>query len=112
MLLELKREHLDVICQCGSQAQPRRLLSLPSHLHARSPFRTTSDLARDYQVVAIEIDWKDVCGLNYHNPLCMDGRLVIEAARLTKRQFTNVRFELQSAPLQPCTLLALNTSRA
>ncbi|KAL3156758.1 hypothetical protein ABBQ38_001033 [Trebouxia sp. C0009 RCD-2024] len=41
-------------------------------------------------VVAFEIKWDDVCGLNYHNPLCLDGRVVMEAAKLTKRQFLTV----------------------
>lgn len=41
-------------------------------------------------VVAFEIKWEDICGLNYHNPLCIDGRVVMEAAKLTKRQFLTV----------------------
>ena len=41
-------------------------------------------------VVAFEIKWEDICGFNYHNPLCIDGRVVMEAAKLTKRQFLTV----------------------
>lgn len=41
-------------------------------------------------VVAFEIKWEDVLGFSYHNPLCLDGRVVIEAAKLTKRQFLTV----------------------
>ena len=59
-------------------------------LNAKSPFKTSSCRAGDYLVVAFEIRWEDVCGFNYHNPLCNDGRVVIEAASLTKRQFLTV----------------------
>ena len=50
-------------------------------------------------MVSLEIDWKDICGLNYYNPLCNDGRVVIEAAKLTKRQFASVSL----VQLQCCT---------
>lgn len=49
-------------------------------------------------VVAFEIKWEDICGLNYHNPLCIDGRVVMEAAKLTKRQFLTVSM----CPLSAC----------
>lgn len=48
--------------------------------------------------VGFEIKWEDVCGFNYHNPLCNDGRIVIEAAKLTKRQFLTVRCTLPWTP--------------
>ena len=72
------------------QAPPRRLFSLPSQLNAKSPFRTSSGTAGRFRSVAFEIEWKDICGFNYFNPLCNDGRVVIEAAKLTKRQFMTV----------------------
>ena len=72
------------------QAQSKKLFRLVSQLNAKSPFRTSSCKAGAYMVVAFEIKWDDVCGLNYHNPLCLDGRVVMEAAKLTKRQFLTV----------------------
>ena len=54
-------------------------------------------------VVAFEIKWEDICGLNYHNPLCNDGRLVMEAAKLTKRQFLTVSTH------KPCAYCATQT---
>lgn len=62
-------------------------------------------------VVAFEIKWEDICGLNYHNPLCIDGRVVLEAAKLTKRQFLTVslpapvashtNYQTRLKPLEP-----------
>ena len=76
--------------QSALQAQSTRLFRLVSQLNARSPFRTSSSQAGPYMAVAFEIKWEDICGFNYHNPLCIDGRVVIEAAKLTKRQFVTV----------------------
>ena len=77
------------------QAQSKRLFKLVKQLNTKSPFKTSSCSAGPYTVVAFEIRWEDICGFNYHNPLCMDGRVVIEAAKLTKRQFLTVGDNLQ-----------------
>ncbi len=73
------------------QAHSRRLFKIVKQLNAKSPFRTSSCRAGNYLVVGFEISWEDMCGLNYHNPLCQPGRVVIEAANVTKRQFLTVR---------------------
>ena len=57
--------------------------------------------------MAFEIKWEDICGLNYHNPLCNDGRVVIEAANLTKRQFLTV-----CNPGQACCTLVWSTGHS
>lgn len=75
----------------GQQAQSKKLFRLVSQLNAKSPFRTSSCKAGAYMVVAFEIKWEDVLGFSYHNPLCLDGRVVIEAAKLTKRQFLTMK---------------------
>ncbi len=38
-------------------------------------------------VVAFEVDLAEVCGLDYVWRLCEDGRLVVEARRVVKREF-------------------------
>ncbi|KAL0032280.1 hypothetical protein WJX79_002214 [Trebouxia sp. C0005] len=75
----------------GQQAHSRRLFKIVKQLNAKSPFRTSSCGAGNYLVVGFEIKWEDVCGLNYHNPLCQPGRVVIEAAHVTKRQFLTMK---------------------
>lgn len=75
---------------CAVQVQSKKLFRLVSQLNVKSPFRTSSCKAGAYMVVAFEIKWEDICGFNYHNPLCIDGRVVMEAAKLTKRQFLTV----------------------
>lgn len=75
----------------GQQAHSRRLFKIVKQLNAKSPFRTSSCRAGNYLVVGFEINWEDVCGLNYHNPLCQPGRVVIEAAHVTKRQFLTMK---------------------
>ncbi|DBA96501.1 TPA: hypothetical protein ACH3X1_015380 [Trebouxia sp. C0004] len=76
---------------CGQQAHSRRLFKIVKQLNAKSPFRTSSCRAGNYLVVSFEINWEDVCGFNYHNPLCQPGRVVIEAAHVTKRQFLTMK---------------------
>ena len=38
-------------------------------------------------VLAYEVSYADVAGLDYRNPLCDDGRLAIEVRAVTKRAF-------------------------
>lgn len=58
-----------------------------------SPFNSThwnSSSISDC-VVAFEVEYDAVVGLDYSNPLCQDGRLVIEAGKVIKREFVSVR---------------------
>jgi ribosomal protein L34 len=42
-------------------------------------------------VVAFEVDLAEVCGLDYVWRLCEDGRLVLEARQVVKREFLTAR---------------------
>ena len=42
-------------------------------------------------VVAFEVEWSAIVGVDYVNPLCQDGRLVLEARSVCKREFHTVR---------------------
>ena len=46
--------------------------------------------AAQHVVLTYEITHEDVVGLDYVNPLCVDGRIAIEARRVTKRAFSNL----------------------
>jgi len=54
-----------------------------------SPFRDQGGRVA-YRVIAFEVPWRDVTGMDYTNPLCFDGRLVFECVRLVKREFQNL----------------------
>ena len=41
-------------------------------------------------VVAFEVDWNHVVGMDYINTLCVDGRMVLEAHHVIKRIFLTV----------------------
>ncbi len=41
-------------------------------------------------VLAFEVDLSEVCGLDYVWRLCEDGRLVVEARLVVKREFLTV----------------------
>lgn len=82
---------------CAMQAHSTRLFRIVKQLQTKSPFKTSSCSAGPYTVSAFEISWQDVCGFDYFNPLCSDGRVVIEASKLTKRQFLTVSGKLESA---------------
>lgn len=59
-------------------------------LDVHSPFGTVGAGSREL-VVAFEVLWSDVQGIDYTNPLLVDGRIVLEAAQVTKREFSSVR---------------------
>lgn len=54
-----------------------------------SPFRDQGGRVA-YRVIAFEVPWRDVTGMDYNNPLCFDGRLVFECAKLIKREFRDL----------------------
>ncbi|CAL8460798.1 g329 [Coccomyxa elongata] len=42
-------------------------------------------------VLAFEVEWSSICGMDYSNPLCQDGRVVVEAKQVIKREFQTVQ---------------------
>jgi hypothetical protein len=46
--------------------------------------------AAQHVVLTYEITFENIVGLDYVNPLCFDGRVAIEARRVTKRAFSNL----------------------
>ena len=54
-----------------------------------SPFHHSRGAENGY-VIAFEVEWGHICGLDYSNPLCQDGRLVVEATHVIKREFQTV----------------------
>lgn len=58
-------------------------------LNAATPF--TSCRQGKVSVIAFEVEWQQVVGLDYVNPLCQDGRVVLEAHNIIKREFKSVR---------------------
>lgn len=57
---------------------------------ASSPFHHSRGHDNGY-VIAFEIEWGNICGMDYSNPLCQDGRMVLEAMHVVKREFLTVR---------------------
>lgn len=43
-------------------------------------------------VVAFEVAWRNIKGIDYKNPLCSDGKVVFEAYSIQRRAFPSVRF--------------------
>lgn len=54
-----------------------------------SPFHHTRGRESGY-VIAFEVEWGHMSGLDYSNPLCQDGRVVVEATHVIKREFQSV----------------------
>lgn len=42
-------------------------------------------------VVAFEVAWRNIMGIDYKNPLCSDGKVVFEAYSIQRRAFPSVR---------------------
>lgn len=61
------------------------------HLTAHSPFQNTQGPSN---VLAFEIGWGNIVGLDYSNPLCLPGRVVLEAKHVIKREFLSVSYVL------------------
>lgn len=57
-------------------------------LTAGSPFKGSHRFPGS--VLAFELQWKYVVGIDYSNPLCLPGRLVLEANNIVKHEFTCV----------------------
>eukprot|EP00798_Chlamydomonas_sp_ICE-L_P014123 gene14123-20079_t len=85
----------------GSRMEPRQLLSQVRQLLDKrnplvAPFKelgqymegTNSESAG--WVVALEVPWGGIVGIDYLNPLHADGRLVLEAKSVTKRVFDSL----------------------
>jgi hypothetical protein len=71
-------------------------------LSSSSPFQSSH---RSWQgsahVVALEVDWDSICGLDYLNQLCTDGRVVLEAHHIVKRVFRTVRHSFVGKVKEP-----------
>lgn len=77
-----------------------------SQLGAKSPFHST--FYKGGCVCAFEVPLAAICGLDYTNPLCQPGRVVVEAHGMRKREFKTVRAHAAAGcrparvhPLQP-----------
>lgn len=57
-----------------------------TRLAASSPFKSRANGG----VLVYEVDWKHVVGMDYSNPLCLPGRVVLEARQVMKREFLRV----------------------
>ena len=64
---------------------------------AASPFHHSRGQESGY-VLAFEVELHSICGLDYSNPLILDGRMVIEANHVVKREIS------YSASLAGCIL--------
>ena len=62
----------------------------PGAASAGAPAHASGFRAAQHVVLTYEITFEDVVGLDYINPLCFDGRVAIEARRVTKRAFSNL----------------------
>lgn len=61
-------------------------------LGAESPFSFHPSSARGEGVVfGFEVGWKHVKGVNYLNPLVHQGKLVLEACEVEKKEFLNIK---------------------
>ena len=58
------------------------------HLTTGSPFRSSQTDAGC--VLAFELEWKNIGGIDYSNPLCLPGRLVLESKSVLRREFCTV----------------------
>jgi hypothetical protein len=56
---------------------------------AASPFHHSRGEDSGY-VLAFEVDLQSICGMDYSNPLILDGRMVLEANHVVKREFLTV----------------------
>ena len=72
---------------------------------AASPFHHSRGQESGY-VLAFEVELHSICGLDYSNPLILDGRMVIEANHVVKREFLTVR------TLLGCMLVLLEDSQS
>ena len=66
---------------------------------AASPFHHSRGEDSGY-VLAFEVELQSICGMDYSNPLILDGRLVLEAKYVVKREFLTVWF----SPAPPALL--------
>ncbi|CAL5219001.1 g756 [Coccomyxa viridis] len=57
---------------------------------AASPFHHSRGQESGY-VLAFEVELHSICGLDYSNPLILDGRMVIEANHVVKREFLTMK---------------------
>lgn len=68
---------------------------------AASPFHHSRGEDSGY-VLAFEVELQSICGMDYSNPLILDGRVVLEAKHVVKREFLTV----WHPPVPPASLCA------
>ena len=73
------------------QGHRKRLQRMWRHVTfaAASPFHHSRGQDSGY-VLAFEVELQSIVGLDYSNPLILHGRMVMEARRVTKREFLTV----------------------
>lgn len=89
----LKNSVVFLFCQ-RLDVKLKELLQRQLAVH-RSPFCPGKDkdgrpsTLRSF-VLAFEVSWDNICGLDYTNTLVLDGRLIIEVHKMVKRVFNSV----------------------
>lgn len=73
------------------QVQRRGIKRVLRHLTARSPFQSTHP--GPGSVLAFEVEWGDIIGIDYNNPLCLPGRVVLESKHVVKHEYLNVSMQ-------------------
>lgn len=86
LLVQPHKRKLVLLCDRSSQS---RAFSALQQLGARSPF-SSKHYGTQGCVFAFEIDLDDIIGMDYHNPLCDEGRVAFECMNLTKREFKHL----------------------
>ncbi|KAL4427891.1 hypothetical protein ABPG75_001980 [Micractinium tetrahymenae] len=91
LLLMPGEQQLVVLCDRRAAQPPRspsRFALAVGPLAAKSPFASGHSAYRAAGCVhAFELPFASIRGIDYQNPLCHDGRLVLEVAGLRKREF-------------------------
>ena len=72
----------------GTSAADPKTMTHPTRRASTGKHNTRRESTHDTKLVlTYEIKHDDVVGLNYANALCLDGRLAVEAKKVTKRAF-------------------------
>ncbi|CAD7704505.1 unnamed protein product [Ostreobium quekettii] len=95
LVAERVRKFVFVVEEADPSQSPARLKkkiarAVGRMLDVRSPFEAGSGEGGAGRVVAFEVAWGDVQGMDYDNPLLVDGRIVLEAAMVARREFESM----------------------
>lgn len=90
MLVLPQQQRLVLLVEEATRAPRRGLVGkAATRLSARSPFASKTGPGQGW-VCAFEADFDGILGIDYLHPLVRPGRLVLEARRVTKREFKSV----------------------